>query len=685
MRKRFRMAEDALQEVHREALIDWEFRLGNQWDSDVEAARKADGRPVMTVNRLPQFLRQVTGQQKQNRPAIRISPIGDGADIETAEIEQGLVRHIESASNASDAYDTAFDAMATGGFGYFRIVTDYVDGESNDQEIKIEREPNAFAHYPDPRCRQRDYSDAKWWFVIEEMPRDEFEEEYPDSDLCGLTDFSALADNAPDWLQQDSVRVAEYFWIETKTEKGAKGQRDQITKTVHWCKTNGVEILEESIIPGQYIPIVPVLGEELIIKGKRTLVSVVRHARVPQQLYNIWHSAMAETIALAPKAPFLVTPAQVQGFEDIWERANSENLPYLPVNPDPKAPGWPQRQFSEPPIQAIQAALMHADNDLKSTTGLYDASLGAPGPEQSGKAILLRKQQGESANFGFVDAMATAIKHAGRIVIGWIPHYYDAPRVVRIVNPDRTSKTIPINQHFQDDDGLMKVFDLTTGQYDVSVSSGPSFESARQEAAASIMQLVQANPELMNVVGDLLVQSFDWPLAPEIAERLKKMLPPQLQDQQNGATPQMQAAQQQIQQLQAMVKQLLDEKKGKIMEIQSKERIAAMQVQAELLQTEAKIKADRAELLIENEYDRLNQFVGHQQDAQMSQMQHGQALQQGQQQAAQQQQAAAQQQQAQAQQSAQQNQFAALQQAQQHQFQLRQAQTPKPQPEKKAA
>jgi hypothetical protein len=658
MRRRFKVAEEALQTVHADALTDWAFRLGDQWDAQIEAQRKADGRPCYTVNRIPQFIRQITGQQKQNRPAIRISPIGDGADVETAEIEQGLVRHIESASNAEDAYDTAFDCMATGGFGFLRVVTDYCDSESNDQDILIQREPNPFAHYPDPSCRQRDYSDAKFWFVVDDMTRDEFEEEYPNSEIVGLTEFGTLADNAQDWIKQDSIRVAEYFYIESKTEKGRKNGRDKTTKIVHWCLTNGVEILDERIIPGEYIPIVPVLGEEVIVKGKRTLVSVVRHARTPQTLYNLWHSAMAESIALAPKAPYLVTPGQIEGYEDIWDKANSENLPYLPVNPDPKAPGWPMRQVIEPATQAIQSALMHADNDLKSTTGLYDASLGAPGPEQSGKAILARKQQGESANFSFTDAMKPAVKHAGRIIIGWIPFYYDAPRVVRIVHPDRTSKTVKVNQHFQDDDGLMKVFDLTTGKYDVSVSSGPSFESARQEAAASIMDLVKAYPEMMNVVGDLLVQNFDWPLAPEIAERLRKMLPPQLQDEGQGATPEMQAAQAQLQQLQAMVKQLLDEKRSKQMELQSKERIAALQVQAELVQTEAKINAGRAEFLIGQEYDRLSQQMGQQHDIGMSQMDHGEALQASQQ--------GAQQQAAQAQ--------------QQNQFQLQQAAMPKPQP-----
>ncbi|HZQ53318.1 MAG TPA: portal protein [Bryobacteraceae bacterium] len=602
MRGRFRLAQEALTDIHKEAKKDWEFRLGQQWEQKIEAERTRDGRPCYTINRIPQFLRQVTGEQKKQRPAIQVSPIGDGADVETAEIIQGVARHIERTSNAEEAYDTAFEAMATGGFGFLRIVTDYVDGDSFDQEIKIVRDPNPFAHYPDPRCKELDYSDAKFWFVEDWLSREDFQDEYPESALQGLGDFQGIAAAAPEWIERDAIRVAEYFWVEEKkvAVKKGKASRTKTVRTVHWCKTNGLEILEEADVPGEYIPIVPCLGEEVRLDGKRHLIGLVRYARSPQQLYNIWQSAMAETIALAPKAPFQATPTQIEGFEDLYEQANTSNLPYLPYNPDPKADGKPSRNFGEPPIQAITQAIAHADNDLKTTTGLYDASLGAPGPEQSGKAILLRQQQGSAATFGFVDSMKRTIKHAGRIVLGWIPVYYDAPRVVRIVNPDGSSDTVKINQPFTDDAGLKKVFDLTVGRYDVSISTGPSFDAAREEAASSMLQLVQAQPALMQVIGDLLVKNFDWPMAEEISERLKKLLPPQLQDQDANALPQAQAklaqAQQMIQQLSQTVHKLVDQKQAKLPELASRERIALIQAKAGII--EAALKAQSQEAIV---------------------------------------------------------------------------------------
>jgi hypothetical protein len=271
------------------------------------------------------------------------------------------------------------------------------------------------------------------------------------------------------------------------------------------------------------------------------------------------------------------------------------------VNPDPKAPGWPQRQVIEPPIQAITGAIAHADNDLHQTTGLYPESLGESKYDQSGKAILLRQKQGNTATFGLQDAMVTAIKQCGRIIIGWIPTYYDTPQVVRIVNPDGTSKTVPINKPFKDDAGLQKVFDLTAGKYDVAVDAGPSHETMRAEAAENILQLIQAEPSLMQIAGDLLVSMFDWPLAKELSERLKKMLPAALQENggQGQVPPAAQAQLQQqsvmIQQLTAQVHKLVDEKMAKLPELAMRERVALINAKAGIV--EAALKANSVEAL----------------------------------------------------------------------------------------
>lgn len=665
LRAHFTLASEAESEIRREALSDFEFRAGQQWDPEVEAQRDAEGRPCFTLNRIPQFVKQVVSQQRQNRQAIQVSPVGDGADKDTAEIIQGATRHVELNSNGDVAYTTAFDAAATGGFGYFRILTDYCDPMSFDQEAKFSRILNPFTVYFDPGAQEPDYSDARFCFVMDQMVREDFEEAYPDSELVGMQDFASLGDRAPGWLERDRVRVCEYFWVELQDETlvkladgktaiksqlpaGAKLAKDRNGKTIQrstqvrkvfWAKTNGMEVLEHEEVPCEWIPIVPVLGDEFIVNGKRHLVGVVRYAREPQRMYNLWQSAMAESIALAPKAPWVATPKQVEGFSDIWETANRKAYPYLPYNPDPGAPP-PQRQFAEPPIEAIQVAIQHADNDLKTTTGLYDASLGAPGPEQSGKAILLRQKQGDQANFGLLDNMGRAIRHAGRILLSIFQHIYDAPRMIRIVQPDETHDTVHINQLVQEG-AVQKIFDFTCGKYDVTISQGPSFASKREEAANSIMQLVQAFPQLMQVAGDLLTKNFDWPYATEISERLKKTLPPQLQDNEDGQQqipPQVQAQMaalgQQHAQLVALVQQLKQERDGKTLELQSQERRTAWQVQAQLVTALAKIESTDAQARADREYDRLNQMFDAAHDTGMAAMQQAHTQQNAQQQAA---------------------------------------------------
>lgn len=628
MRERFKLAEESEAEIRKDALEDWKFRAGEQWDQDIQKARESDDRPCFTTNRVQQIVRHVTNEQRQQRPAIEASPIGDGSDVETAEVIQGTARHCELVSDADVAYDTSFEGMVTGGFGYFRLNAEYLSKKSFDQEPRFSRVLNPFSVYFMPGCKKSDYSDAKWAFVTDDILPDPYKEEFPNSELCSLSEFQSIGDRAPGWVRGDGVRVAEYFYIESEPAvivkgtdgkvyfedelpKGVKVAKDKATgepyrrdtevDTVYWCKTNGIELLEEETeVACEYIPIVPVLGEEFIVEGRRYLVGVVRYARTPAQMYNLWTSAMAESIALAPKAPWLATPTQIAGFETYWQRANTVNWPYLPYNPDPKAPGEPKRQFAEPPIEAITQAIAHADADIKNVSS-YDPSLALHGPEQSGKALLLRRENSDQANFGFQDNMNRAVRHGARIMLSMIQRVMDVPRIVRILNPDGTKDTVQLGKptYYK---GAKKTFDLTVGEYDISASAGPSYDSKRKEAAASIMSLVQSFPPLMQFCGDLLVRDMDWPQSQAIADRLKKMLPAQLQDPADGQEPIPAQAQQTLANQDQMIQKLTQavhtmSAKLEAQQVQSasRERIALINAKAGIL--EAALKAKSAEAL----------------------------------------------------------------------------------------
>lgn len=642
-RKRHSLAEEAEQRIREEALDDLKFRTGEQWPDDIKNTREIEKRPCLTINRLPQFIRQVTNDQRQNRPSIQVNPVDDRGDPETAEILQGLVRHIEHNSNADVAYDTAFEHAVTSGFGYFRVVTEYADPMSFDQEILIKRIRNPFTVYFDPTCQEPDYSDGKWAFIVTDMLKDDYISKYPDSELASLDDWVSIGDKAPGWMTSTSVRVAEYFVVEDKkvtivmlSDKTVVpkdelpevlpedlmivAERETTMPTIKWYKINGIEILDRTDWIGKWIPIIPVLGDELDVDGERMLTSLIRFAKDPQRMYNYWATAETEMIALAPKAPWVMAEGQDEGYERQWDSANTKNysrLVYKPKTLNGELMPPPSRNYAEPPVQAITQARLQSSDDLKATTGIYDAALGARGNETSGRAIMARQREGDVANFHYIDNLTRAIRHLGRILIDLIPKIYDAPRVLRIIGEDGSQRTVKVNQEVVDK-GIKKIYDLTTGKYDVVVSVGPSYTSKRQEAVESMMQLTQAYPQLAQLAGDLLVKNMDWPGAKEIAERLRKTLPPGLAEQEENENSEGQPQlppeiQQQFMEMQQMIEQLtsaLNESQGKLegkeMEIESKERIAFAQMQVEIMKTMATLDSKESIAALSVELQHIN-------------------------------------------------------------------------------
>lgn len=606
-RERFIISSEAESQIRQDALDDLKFRKGDQWPDEIKRQRYQDQRPCLTINQIPQFVRQITNDQRQNRPSIQIDPVGDGSDVDTAEVLEGMVRHIQYDSGADAAYDTAFQAAVTSGFGYFRINTAYSDPMSFEQDIKILRIRNAFTVYFDPTCKEPDYSDAMYAFVIEKLAKDEFKEQYPDAEISNMGEWTSTGDG---WIEAEECRVAEYWYREMKEitiyqledgsvvdvkpadDTSVKSRRKTQQFSVKWCKINGHEVLEETSWTGRWIPIIPVLGDELDVDGERILEGIVRQAKDPQRQYNFMSSATTETIALAPKAPFVGAKGQFEGFENDWQRANVSNMPFLQYNPsslDGIAAPPPSRQTFEPAIQATTVAMMQSSQDLKAVTGIYQAALGQQGNETSGKGILARQQQSHGANFHFVDNLSRSLRHAGRVIIDLIPHIYDTARVVRIVEEDGTAQTVQLQpglaqgQTPQLSPGVKGAFDVTVGKYAVVVNTGPSYQTKRQEAVASQMALVSSFPQIMPVAGDIMVRNMDWPGAQKIADRMEKMLPPQLQEQdgQNPIPPQVQQQvaqltqqnQELVQHLQATSQDLKDKISVNAMNNESKERI----------------------------------------------------------------------------------------------------------------
>lgn len=569
-------------------------RLGEQWPEAIRRQREQDGRPCLTINRLPSFIRQVTNDARQNSPSIKFHAVGDGADEQTAKVLDGLTRNIEYTSNADVAYDNALENAVTGGFGYFRISTDYADDDAFDQDICIEPVNNPLTVYGDPDCMDSD--SAKWnkAFITDMMPLDEFERRWSDAEP---SNFEANDHNdMPGWFMDKQIRVAEYW---TREEKPAvlirlssgsvmyedeytkiaqdleqagitvEGERPTKTHVVTQRIITGCEILETNKWAGKYIPIIPVYGDSVIVDGERHLLSLVRFAKDPQQMFNYWRTASTELVAMAPKTPFIGAVGQFATDADKWATANTETHAYIEydqvdINGAP-APAPQRQQFAGPPAGALQEAA-NASDDMKTVMGIFDASLGAKSNETSGVAITARQREGDVSTFNFIDNQSRAIRHAGRIIADLIPKVYDKARIIRVIGEDGTNQNVPINQPAgampmqqtpqqqgmsSQEQGIQGVFDLTAGKYDVTVEAGPSYTTQREESAAQMMQFIQAYPEAGPLIGDLLAKNLDWKGADEIADRLKTMLPPQLQ----GQNPQVQQMQQQMQQIQQALQQ----------------------------------------------------------------------------------------------------------------------------------
>jgi hypothetical protein len=596
-RSRLNTAIGALSDSRNSQLEDLRFSAGSsdnnwQWpESAISTRLDTNGvmaRPTLTINKLPQHIKQVTNDQRQNRPAGKVIPVDSGADVEIAEILDGMVRHVEYISDADVAYDTACEAAVTHGEGFWRIRTDYLDEMSFDQDILIERILNPFSVYLDPMILKPCGDDARWGFIVEDITHEEFEEQYPDAAPVGSIERGTGDGGLNQWINEKTVRIAEYFYVEAKREtlnlysNGAtafegtpedKALRVQVgepiksrkseRKKICWVKTNGYEILEEGEWAGKYIPIIRVVGNEFLVDGERFVTGLVRNAKDAQRMYNYWVSQEAEMLALAPKAPFIGYAGQFEGFEKKWNTANTTPWPFLEVNPDVtdgNGTALPLPQRAMPPMaqQGQIAAKQGSAEDIKATTGQYNASLGMTSNERSGKAILARQHEGDVGTYHYGDNLARAVRYSTRQIVDLIPKIYDTARVARIIGEDGETKMVQIDpdqpmpvREEKNEQGIViaKIYNPSVGRYDVRVATGPGYATKRQQALDAMVELLQGNPELWALAGDLFVKNMDWPGAQELAKRLKKAVDPKLLE--DNDNPALQQAKMQLEQLAA--------------------------------------------------------------------------------------------------------------------------------------
>ena len=583
------------------------------WDSKLSKQREIDRRPCLIVPRSNQFLNQVRNEQRQNKPTIKVSGREDD-DVKAADTRQGIIRHIQYDSSAVDAYQCAFDHAVGPGRGWFLIKTDYVSDSTFDQKIIIEQIRQANRVVPDRMRKEFDYSDMQHCFVTDRTKRDDFKVSYPDANAINWES----TDTDKYWQNSDDIQLAELYvvWGKKRTlllfDDGSSGFKDEMNAEIlkenearikderevmepyiEWMRLTQQEILEKTDIPGKWIPLIPVIGKEMIVGGKLVIKGMTRDLQDIQKMYNFWTSYEAEIISYAPKAPYIAAAGQIKDYKQYWKNANTTAhavLPYKPMETGGKLVPPPQRvPFPEVPMAAIQAKMGCID-DMKAVTGIYDPSLGNVSGEKSGRAILARQRQSDNANYNYVDNLRIAITHAGRIINDWLPIYYPPGTVARIMGNDQEEDEVKIGGMGKN--GKPVSIGDSDADYDVTVTMGAAFDTKRQEGTEAILDLLKVVPQVAPLIYDIFVKNMDFPGAQDIADRLRKTIPPEIMDVEGGEqkiAQKLQQAMQKIQQdgqmiqaMQQQLQQMSQEMEAKGIETKGKMAIADMNNRAKI-------------------------------------------------------------------------------------------------------
>lgn len=586
-------------EAQARVLFDFDYKFANadahnkfQWDSDLVLARESDDKPCLTINKTQQHNLMIINDAKQNKPGVRIRPVGDEATFEGAQIYQELVYHIEYISSAENVYDRATTFQVEAGIGYWRVQTDYIDSKSFDQEIYIRAIKDPRAVYMDPNINEADGSDAREAIIFEDLPKQLYQKTYPE--FAWIGDSTALGNTGDGWVTTEYVRVAEYFcktqnkdklvtWISPnsgeqtleylseledldkqiykelkKNKEVAKTyqfqERKVLTDEINWYKIAGDRVIDEGKWLGKYIPIVRLVGTETVIDGVLDRKGHTRALINAQQIYNYNTSASVEYGALQTKSPWIAPSAAIEGFEEYYKTANRVNHSYLPYNaidedgntiPAPTRPASPQAS----PAYVEQMKI--AQNEMMMVTGQYQAQLGENENAKSGVAINARQRQGDRATYHFIDNQAIAIRFTGKILIDLIPKIYDTKRIKKILARDGSRMNVTIDPEFKgasqdvtpptpDEDNGQKIkeimFNPNFGMYDIQADTGPSFATKRMETANALTQIAGSDKNFLQIGGDILFRSMDFPDADILAQRYNRMIPANIKG--DGPDPQ---------------------------------------------------------------------------------------------------------------------------------------------------
>lgn len=556
--ERFRICQEAESINRTAAVLDLEFEDGQQWPDDLYNLRKVSRRPTLTINHTRTFVRRVVNNLRQQRPRIKVHPVGEGADMDLAHKIGGLIRHIEQRSDGATAYDVGGESAVKIGWGYWRILSEYVDPHSFEQELKLLPIRNPFTVYMDPGSVLPSGEDQEWCIISEKMKRNEFERKYPQDDEIQWRE-GAAGDESADWETKEEIRLAEYFRIVkikdslvklmdgrtvyesqnvnkipvAKNLRGEEIRRPTYRRQIEWHRLNGMTVVQSQNLPGQWIPVIRCEGNVLDLNGQIRRRGMVRDMMDAGRMYNYWRTCETEVIALAPRAPWVGTANQFEGHPE-WNDANQKPYAKLVYTPDYITQPNDERTPLPPPmrIEPVQIpagfvnAAESAAKDMLILAGMpHEPGQDQPGVVVSGKALRERQSLSDISHFQYYDNQTRAIAHTGRILLDLIPFYYSEERMQRIIGDDGVPQTVQINQF---DPAIQKIKnDVTVGRYDVVMDTGPGYETKRQEGAEALIDLMKTPiaEAIVKVGADLVVRNMDFAGATDLADRLAPLTP----------------------------------------------------------------------------------------------------------------------------------------------------------------
>lgn len=556
--KKFRDdAQDYWQEIYDQGLEDKKFVTikGAQWEGDAIVKRKAQGKPTLEINISRAYVQQQINTMRQNRPQAKVVPVDSGADPEVAKVLEGLIKDVEESSNFEDALDTAAANQVHAAVGFYRIVTDYINEKSFNQEPRFKPVENPQAVLIDPLSKALDGSDMAKALVCEWVDKDQVIKEYGKD---AVDDFETDADS--DWSNytDKTVCIAEYFYkeqiadtllllsdgtIEFKSvllEQVSEDELEQMIETerstsrteIKWAKVSGTKVLEKGVFPGQYIPIFPVYGEVTWVENKRHIFSLVHFAKDPQRLFNYWKSTEAHILQKNQDEMTIVDDRGIAGFDEWRNPSSAAYLRFKATDDEGRVIPYPTKIGAAAPPVGILNASESAKALIPDILNMHAPQMGQDVNQQSGVAIGLLQRQSDTAQFHFQDNINKTIRHSARVLIGLFPILYDTEMVRRIIGADGESELVKLNAQPENQDEQSKAIngvlnDMSLGRFDIRMDTGPSFNTQREQSFTLMMQLVQSNPSLFNIVADLIIMNSPLLNSKEIAERVKMLVPPQ--------------------------------------------------------------------------------------------------------------------------------------------------------------